>query len=253
MKKAIIVAGVAALMLTGCAGEVELSEEDTVRVAQYAADLVLKYDNNYKERLLTLEEQAEAREKLRLAAEKDEKLQELLEKKNNAKTEKDTGKTGSGTNNGGTEGEIQEEDAVMYALNDVVQVEGFTFQNNGYDVLNEYPEVSGDGNNISMELTAASGKKLLVVKYGITNTTDAKAECNLFDKDISAKVVVNGNINADSMITMLLNDFSTLKADIEPGITYEAVLVFEIPEEASNIQSLALRMTVGGNTYNIQQ
>ena len=29
--------------------------------------------------------------------------------------------------------------------------------------------------------------------------------------------------------------------------------IFEIPEEASNIQSLALRMTVGGNTYNIQQ
>lgn len=252
MKKAIIVAGVAALMLTGCAGEVELSEEDTVRVAQYAADLVLKYDNNYKERLLTLDEQAEAREKLRLAAEKDEKLQELLEQKNNAKTEKDTGKTETGTNNGGTEGETQEE-AVMYALNDVVKVDGFTFQNNGYDVLDEYPEVSQDGNNMAMELTAASGKKLLVLKYGITNITDSKAECNLFDKDISAKVVVNGNINADSMITMLLNDFSTLKTDIDPGVTYEAVLIFEIPEEASDIQSLALRMTVEGNTYNIQQ
>lgn len=252
MKKAIIVAGVAALMLTGCAGEVELSEEDTVRVAQYAADLVLKYDNNYKERLLTLDEQAEAREKLRLAAEKDEKLQELLEQKNNAKTEKDTGKTETGTNNGGTEGETQEE-AVMYALNDVVKVDGFTFQNNGYDVLDEYPEVSQDGNNMAMELTAASGKKLLVLKYGITNITDSKAECNLFDKDISAKVVVNGNINADSMITMLLNDFSTLKTDIDPGTTYEAVLIFEIPEEASDIQSLALRMTVEGNTYNIQQ
>lgn len=252
MKKAIIVAGVAALMLTGCAGEVELSEEDTVRVAQYAADLVLKYDNNYKERLLTLDEQAEAREKLRLAAEKDEKLQELLEQKNNAKTEKDTGKTETGTNNGGTEGETQEE-AVMYALNDVVKVDGFTFQNNGYDVLDEYPKVSQDGNNMAMELTAASGKKLLVLKYGITNITDSKAECNLFDKDISAKVVVNGNINADSMITMLLNDFSTLKTDIDPGTTYEAVLIFEIPEEASDIQSLALRMTVEGNTYNIQQ
>lgn len=252
MKKAIIAAGVAALMLTGCAGEVELSEEDTVRVAQYAADLVLKYDNNYKERLLTLDEQAEAREKLRLAAEKDEKLQELLEQKNNAKTEKDTGKTEIGTNNGGTEGETQEE-AVMYALNDVVKVDGFTFQNNGYDVLDEYPEVSQDGNNMAMELTAASGKKLLVLKYGITNITDSKAECNLFDKDISAKVVVNGNINADSMITMLLNDFSTLKTDIDPGVTYEAVLIFEIPEEASDIQSLALRMTVEGNTYNIQQ
>lgn len=251
MKKAIIAVSAAALMLTGCAGEVELSEEDTVRVAQYAADLVLKYDNNYKERLLTLEEQEEAKEKIRLAAERDEKLQELLEQKSNAET--DTGKTSSGTNNGDTEGGTQNETAVMYALNDVIKVEGFTFQNNGYDVLDEYPEVSEDGNDISMELTAAAGKKLLVVKYGITNTTDTKAECNLFDKDISAKVVVNGNIKADSMITMLLNDFGTLKIEIEPGTTYEAVLVFEIPEEAANIQSLELSMTVEGNTYNIQQ
>ena len=251
MKKAIIAVSAAALMLTGCAGEVELSEEDTVRVAQYAAGLVLKYDNNYKERLLTLEEQEEAKEKIRLAAERDEKLQELLEQKSNAET--DTGKTSSGTNNGDTEGGTQNETAVMYALNDVIKVEGFTFKNNGYDVLDEYPEVSEDGNDISMELTAAAGKKLLVVKYGITNTTDTKAECNLFDKDISAKVVVNGNIKADSMITMLLNDFGTLKIEIEPGTTYEAVLVFEIPEEAANIQSLELSMTVEGNTYNIQQ
>ena len=63
MKKAMITVGVAALLLTGCGGGVELSEEDTVRVAQYAADLVLKYDSNYKERLLTLEEQEEAKEK----------------------------------------------------------------------------------------------------------------------------------------------------------------------------------------------
>lgn len=252
MKKAIIVVGVAALMLTGCAGEAELSEEDTVRVAQYAADLVLKYDSNYKERLLTAEEQAEAKEKLRLAAERDEKLQELLEQKNNAKTNKDTGKAQSGTNNADAENGTQQE-AILYGVNDVIKAEGFTFQNNGYDVLDEYPEVSGDDNDISMELTAASGKKLLIVKYGITNTTDTKAECNLFDKDISAKAVVNGNIYADSMITMLLNDFSTLKADIEPGNTYEAVLVFEIPEESSNIESLELSMTVEGNTYNILQ
>lgn len=250
MKKAIITIGAAVLLLTGCAGEVELSEEDTIRVAQYAADLVLKYDSNYKERLLTLEEEEEAKEKIRLAAERDEKLQELLEQKSNTKN--DTEKTESGENNGGSEDQKQEEAAVVYALNDVVKVDGFTFQNNGYEVLDEYPGVSENGNDISMEITTTSGKKLLIIKYGVTNTTNAKAECNLFDKDISAKVVVNGNINANSMITMLLNDFSTLKAEIEPGAEYEAVLVFEIPEDAADIQSLELSMTIEGNTYRIQ-
>lgn len=252
MKKAIITVGVAALVLTGCAGEVDLSEEDTARVAQYAADLVLKYDSNYKERLLTLEEQAEAKEKLRLAAERDERLQELLNQKNHPKTE-ETEKKEPGKNSGSEEGGKQEEPEIMYSLNDVVKVNGFSFQNNGYEIVGEYPEVSDENQDISMEVRAASGKKMLIVKYGITNTTDTKAECDLFSKDISAKVVVNGNVKADSMITMLLNDFSTLKTEIEPGTTYEAVLAFEIPEEAANVQSMELSMTIEGNTYNIQQ
>lgn len=252
MKKAIITAGVAVLLLTGCAGEVNLSEEDTARVAQYAADLVLKYDNNYKERLLTLEEQEEAKEKLRLAAERDEKLQELLDQKNHPKTE-ETGKKESGNNSDSGDSENQEEPAVMYSLNDVVKADGFSFQSNGYEIVEEYPEVSDENQDISMEISATSGKRLLIAKYGITNTTDTKAECDLFSKDISAKAVVNGNVNTDSMITMLLNDFSTLKTEIEPGTTYEAVLVFEVPEEVTNVQSMELSMTIEGNTYNIQQ
>lgn len=253
MKKVMITVGVAALLLTGCGGGVELSEEDTVRVAQYAADLVLKYDSNYKERLLTLEEQEEAKEKLRQAAERDAKLQELLEQKNNVKTESDSEKNESGSSNETGESAQQEEPVVMYALNDAVKVDGFSFQNNGYEIVDKYPEASGENETISMELSVASGKKLLLVKYVVTNTTDAKAECNLFDKNISAQVTVNGSTTADSMVTMLLNDFSTLKTEIEPGTPYEAVLVFEIPEEAANITTLEMSMTVEGSTYNIQQ
>lgn len=253
MKKAMITVGVAALLLTGCGGGVELSEEDTVRVAQYAADLVLKYDSNYKERLLTLEEQEEAKEKLRQAAEREAKLQELLEQKNNVKTESDSEKKETGDSNENGESAQQEEPVVMYALNDAVKVEGFSFKDNGYEIVDKYPEVSGENETVSMELSATTGKKLLLVKYVVTNTTDTKTECNLFDKNISAQVTVNGSVEADSMVTMLLNDFSTLKTEIEPGASYEAVLVFEIPEEAANITTLGMSLTVDGNTYNIQQ
>lgn len=253
MKKAIVTLGAAALLLTACGGGIELGEEDNVRVAQYAADLVLKYDSNYKERLLTLEEQENAKEKLRQAAERDAKLQELLEQKNNAETQNDADKKKSDNSNANGESTQQEEPIVTYTLNDVVKVEGFSFQNGGYEIADNYPEPSGENETVSMELSAATGKKLLLVKYEVTNTTEAKKECNLFDKEISAQVTVNGNIKADSMVTMLLNDFTTLKAEIEPGISYEAVLVFEIPEEAANITDLEMSMTIEGNTYNIQQ
>ena len=250
MKRAIITAGIVALMLTGCGGQVELNEENTMKVAQYAAELVLKYDSNYKERLLTLEEEAQAKEKLRQAAERDEKLKELLEQKNNAENTTGSEKTKSEINKEASE-ENQQEAEATYMLNDVLKVEGFSFQMNGYDVVEEYPEATKDVGEIPMEVRAAAGKKLLLVKCTITNITDTKAECNLFDKDISAKVVVDGTIRADSMITMLLNDFCTLKVEIEPAVSYESVLVFEIPEESANMQSVELNMTIEGTSYNI--
>lgn len=251
MKKGIIMAGAAMLLLTGCAGDVNLSEADNVRVAQYAADLLLKYDSNYKERLLTAQEAKEAEEKLRRAAEKEAELQALLETNNKASTQ-DSQKDESGEQ---TESEAEtsaNETVVSYNINDVLKEDGFQFTYAGYDVVEAYPEVTENNQDISMEVRAASGKRLLIVKVNVENTTGTKAECNLFEKDISGSVVINGETKADSMVTMLLNDLGTLKTEVEAGVPYESVLVFEIPETAATVEKLELNINISGESYKIQ-
>lgn len=249
MKKAFVGMGIMAFLLTGCAGEVNLSDVDNVRVAQYAADLVLKYDSNYKERLLTEEEAKEAREKLRLAAEKEAKLQELLAAKENAKK----GSTGQKQENETTDGETTNSaaPAIKYNVNDALHSEGFQISRAGYEVLDEYNDATEE-TSMFVDVQASVGKKLLVTKYEITNTSDTLLECNFFSKDISGSVVINGSINVDSMVTMLLNDLGTYKTEIEAGATKEAVLIFEIPENAATVQQLELTLHVGNESFVIE-
>ena len=64
--------------------------------------------------------------------------------------------------------------------------------------------------------------------------------------------MVNGDVKADSMVTMLLNDFGTLKSDIEASQLYESVLVFEIPETAAAIEQLELNINIGEESYRIE-
>ena len=247
MKKQILTTGLVALLLTGCAGEVELSQADSDRVAQYAANLVLKYDRNYKETLLSEKEIYEAKEKLRIAAEKEAELQALLATKNQKEQEKEEG---SEDTTGGEN--IETEVVVTHTLQEVLNIPGLEIQNTGYNIVDEYPESGESDEVVAVDVRATSGKKLLIMKYTITNNSGTNLECDLFSKDISCNITVNGTVKADSMLTMLLNDLGTLKMEIEAGTSYEAVQVFEVPENVTAVEQLELNMNMGNETFAIQ-
>lgn len=249
MKKAFVGIGMIAFLLTGCAGDVNLNDADSMRVAQYAADLMLKYDKNYNERLLTAEETEKAKEKLRLAAEKEAELQKLLDAKANA--EKNQSSQEKGSEIADEESEETAEQVVAYNIDDALHIQGFQISRAGYEVLDEYNDATEE-TSMSVDVQASAGKKLLVTKYKITNISDTSLECDFFSRDISGSVVVNGSVTADSLVTMLLNDLGTYKTEIEAGSSKEAVLIFEIPDSASSVQQLELTLHVGNENFVIE-
>ena len=246
MKRQILATGLAAVLLTGCAGGVELSQGDNDRVAQYAANLLLKYDKNYKETLLSEKEMEEAKEKLRIAAEKEAELQALIASKNKSETEKTEESINETTENAETDV------MVTHVLQDVLNMPGFEIQNTGYSIVAEYPESAEADEVLAVEVKASPGKKLLVMKYNITNCTTDNLECDLFSKDISSDIIINGSMKAGSMLTMLLNDLGTLKVEIEAGESYEAVQVFEVSEDVHAVEQLKMNMNIGDETFAIQ-
>ena len=122
----------------------------------------------------------------------------------------------------------------------------------GYNIVDEYPESGESEEVMAVDVRAASGKKLLIMKYTITNNSGNNLECDLFSKDISCNITVNGTVKADSMLTMLLNDLGTLKMEIEAGTSYEAVQVFEVPENVTAVEQLELNMNMGNEIFAIQ-
>lgn len=252
MRKSLIALGAVALLLTGCANETELSDSESRRVAQYAADLLLKYDVNYQERLLTAGEVSEAKEKLRLVKEREEAVQALLNKEKNP-SDNEENATSAGTEEGketqGENGAVvrKEED-----INAVVGIPGLTFKMDGYQVCDEYSDINQESGQASVNVTAKAGGKLLVLQCVVTNESEQNCECDIFSKNIESSITVNGSAKKKGMMTLLLNDFGTFQKTLTPGESVTTVMVFELGEADSDINDLQLDLNIGGTEHPIK-
>ncbi len=252
MKRVFIALGTMTLLLTGCASGAELSENDSKRVAQYAADLLLKYDVNYQERLLTAGEVSEEKEKLRLIKEREEAVQELLDKeKNSSDNEKNTTPH---TTEGGKETQGEDTQVVRNEedINDVLAIPGLTFKMDGYQVCDEYSDMDQESGEASVSVTAKNGGKLLVLQCMVKNETEQDCQCNIFEKNIESSVTVNGSAKKKAMMTLLLNDFGTFQKNLKPGESVTTVMVFELSETDGDINDLQLDLNIGGTEHPIK-
>lgn len=252
MKKSFVALGAVALLLTGCANEVELSDNDSKRVAQYAADALLRYDANYQERLLTAQEVSEAKEKLRLMQERQEAVQELLNKEKHPADEKTDENSTASDGKNGQEGENTETVRMEEDVNDVLGIPGLTFSMDGYQVYDEYSDLDQETGHASVNVSAKDGEKLLAVNCIVTNGTGQDCECDLFAKDIESTVTINGSVKKKGMMTLLLNDFGTFQKTLAPGESVTTVMIFEISESDANISELQLNLNVGGTEHTIK-
>lgn len=230
----------AAAMLTGCGGT-ELSKEQSALVAQYAAGLLLKYDRNYNDKLLTDEEIAAAEEAERLAAEKQAELEKIREEMKNPS------KTDTSEDNNSQEQEAEEP---KVAMNDILKVSGFDIQYVGYELLEAYPPAEKDANSedVYFSLNAAPGKKLLTLRFRVTNKGEQAAKISLLDKEMLCKLVMPDGSKKNAMMTMLLNDLAFYEEEFQAGESKEAVIIFDIKED-TKLEKFDLSVVIGENAY----
>jgi hypothetical protein len=97
----------------------------------------------------------------------------------------------------------------------------------GYEIAEEYPQ---QGEDLFFVMDAAEGKRLLVLKFMVSNVSDTEAVLDMSETGIRFKIAVDGE-EKNALTTMLLNDFAYYQGTIAPGESTELVLVSEIPEE----------------------
>lgn len=216
-----IVSGILAMTLlgtlTGCQKlQLDYTEEDYDLYAQYAANLLLKYDKNYIDRMPEVEVETKK-----------------------TQTQAPTAVSGA-----------EENQTVVTDVNQAFEYTGLSIRQNGFEVLDSYPSTS---DSLAMSMIAIKGQKLLVMKFQVTNTTQTDQTVDFAKSGAVYRGVINGTIRMNVQHTALLDALNTYQGTIPAGQTIDLVLVFQVDEsDATNISTLALNLTLGDKQVTVE-
>lgn len=226
-----------ALILTGCGPQLpELTENESEKIAEYAATVLLQYEKTQKNRLVdtnAMEEQMELKKQQEEAEQKEVEKQEASE-------------------------EVQEEnqessEPVAITYQDIASFMGFqdvSIDYAGYEICDKYPSDS-----MSFSMQATPNHKLLVLKFSVSNNGTEEKSVDIFSLHNKYRLAIDGESNIMPLTTMLMNDLMTFQEVVGAGEVKEAVLVTEVlAEEEPAIASinLTIRNSTGDMTTTLQ-
>lgn len=246
---------VLSLFLAGCAKTIELTDEENHLIAEYAAELLLKYDRNMEQKYY--DDSVEPSKPATPAdADKDTGTTEESstedvtseEVTGEVTTEENSG-TATNTEDGNSDGTTEDDSLQGITADadknfDIAEFAGLETVSVKYDcymVLDRYPSYDQDG--VYIEIAAPTGYKLLVVKFNIENKTNQEQYIDLYSKNLDYSIIINDSRSAKQMLTILIDDLYTYQADIDASMIQEAVLLFQVSDSvAGNIEDLKLKV-----------
>ena len=232
IRRAGILIVVFCIFLAGCGTPMyELTHEEENLIVSYASGTVAK-GNRYMTQGLTYPQPEE---------------EEILEEPVVLEPEEDVGESGQPSGNPGDVSPSGEPETAQTAtITDALNIAGVTAEYRGYQIMYSYTEGDYAG------MSASEGYAYLVMNLALNNVSTQPVECNLWSRNVGLVLYINGEQAADSMMTMMLDDFTTYFDTLEPSSTVDTVAIFEVPEHMiQSIQSLSMDMEVDGVLYQI--
>lgn len=253
---------VIAFSVTGCNDVIELTDTESTLIAEYAADLLLKYDVNHNDRLYSGEkeeqemlEEAEEDELNGIASTITEEASEEQLEETSTEAEDNNGRN---LNSNIDDISSMEDDNVTddsssagseSDLAKILGIDGVSITYKDYLITDHYPATDADGEFIYLDAT--EGYQLLVLRFDINNTSSESASFTMLDKDVDYRIVCNNKNAANPMLTILLNDLGTMEAVVSPEESEEGVLIFQISNDMKDkLSSMFLKVQHNG-TENI--
>ncbi len=255
--RALSIIVILSLFAVGCTKTIELTDEESKLVAEYAAELLLKYDRNSNSKYYTDEysdidpyatteyittEEPTTEELVEDTTEGTEEADTTTETADNSGTGEQEGVVNSNVNTTEDVSGIVADADKTYDLAGFIGQENVYIRYDYYMVLDEYPSYGQDGMFITIE--APQGYKLLVLKFKIENKTNEAQSIDLYSKDVDYRIIVNDSKSAKQMLTILIDDLYTYEGTVDASLYNEAVLLFQISDDiALNIEDLKLKAT----------
>ena len=240
---------------TGCGQVIDLTDEENHLIAEYAAELLLKYDRNYDTRYNPdeLEDTTETMTETDAAT---EATTEVVTTTEAATTEQDAPADGQTTQAQPVTDEAVKED-IGATVNSDFDIAAFVGESRisvryaYYMVVDSYPSYDQDG--MYIEVQAPEGYKLLVLKFEVENKTNEDQAVDLYNKDVNYNIVVDNSRTTKQMLTILADDLYTYDKTIQASSREETVLLYTVSDSVANKWTdLKLQVKYGGTRAVLQ-
>ena len=254
-----------AVCMAGCDKVKDLSEEENYLIAEYAAEMLLKYNRKYhmkydpdavaKEEITTLITEITTEETTTEVTTTEETTTEEVttEKATTEKADADkTTEKGSGDSDDHkvtpdvpsteeTSGVVADR-GKDYDISEIIGEDNVSVKYAYYILADSYPSYDQDG--VYIEIQAPSGHKLLVLKFAIENKTNEEQNIDFYSKDIGYNIIINNSKTAKQMLTILIDDLYTYQTKLDASDRDEAVLLFSVSDSiASSLTDIKLKVS----------
>ena len=230
-------------VLTGCGNAIpDLSEEETLMVDTYMAELLLKYDENYSTKLLE-ENEIDKEIKIRKEIEEEEKRRAEREAaREKAEQEK---KESVSSNSASSGGKAEAKDNAV-DLEAFLDIEDFSVECTGVTFEDSYADA---GDEMFFSITPSSGCKIAVSHLRITNNSSEAKILDILNKGARFKLSFNSGPYHNTMVSILLSDFTMYSGNINAGESIDLVMLVDLPEsECVEVDDLDLNIKYNGES-----
>lgn len=240
---------------TGCGQVIDLTDEENHLIAEYAAELLLKYDRNYDTRY-NPDELEDTTETMTETDATTEATTEMVTTTEAATTEQAVPADGQTTQAQPVTDEAVKEDigATVDSDFDIAAFVGesrISVRYAYYMVVDSYPSYDQDG--MYIEVQAPEGYKLLVLKFEVENKTNEDQAVDLYNKDVNYNIVVDNSRTTKQMLTILADDLYTYDKTIQASSREETVLLYTVSDSVANKWTdLKLQVKYGGTSAVLQ-
>lgn len=237
--KCILPAMIAGVLFTGCVSTLEYTEEQQDMIADYAANVVLRHDERYKNNYLeTMPETIPTTEAPTFG-------------------EDTTYPTQSGAS--GQENETKPyQDGTMSdvlgleSLTEAMSIGGLQAEYLDYYVSDCYPF---DDPNALFVMNAVPDSKLLILKFRLSNPTSGDIAINMMGQNRRFRGIINEVTKTNAQLSLLLDALNTYESTLSAGASEDLVLVFQVSsiESKESVKSLVVEFTdEAGNAKKIK-
>ena len=235
---------------TGCTKVIELTDKENQLIAEYAAELLLKYDKYYKQKYDDADiEEATTQEELTSSEEVTTQTTEQEQTTTQATTQETTEQAGN-TSEAPETSEQEITESVTATVDSDFDIAAFVGEDKisvryaYYMLVDRYPSYDQDG--MYIEIEAPKGYQLLVLKFNVENKTNEQQAINLYGKDIDYNIIVNNSRKTKQMFTILMDDLYTYEKTIDASSREEVVLLYTLSDSvAESLSDLKLQVEYG--------